>query len=97
MPEARKIQCARCGREDALPVARAPFPNELGRRIHEEICRTCWDEWKQRQMLLINHYGLNLQEAEAREFLTSNLRSFLFGEGPDGAPIDTSQEGDVSW
>lgn len=97
MPEADRIQCVRCGREDAPALPSPPFRNELGERIRREICRTCWEEWKQRQMLLINHYGLNLQEAEAREFLLVNLRSFLFGEGPDGAPIDTSQQGDVSW
>lgn len=97
MVEADRIQCSRCGREDAPPLPKRPFPNELGRRVQEEICRTCWEEWKQRQMLLINHYGLNLQDPEAREFLLANLRSFLFGEGPDGADIDTSKEGDVSW
>jgi Fe-S cluster biosynthesis and repair protein YggX len=48
-------------------------------------------------MLLINHYGLNLQEERAREFLYTNLRSFLFSEGEDSAEIDTSQEGNVSW
>ena len=47
-------------------------------------------------MALINHYGLKLQEAEAREFLYANLRSFLFGEG-ESAEIDTSKEGSVDW
>jgi len=97
MTEADRIQCSRCGRDDAAPLPKRPFPDELGQRVVDEICRTCWEEWKQRQMLLINHYGLNLQDPAAREFLLTNLRSFLFGEGPDGAPIDTSKEGDVSW
>jgi Fe-S cluster biosynthesis and repair protein YggX len=48
-------------------------------------------------MLLINHYGLNLQDSNARTFLITNLKSFLFAEGPAGASIDTSKEGDVSW
>ena len=91
------FRCTRCEREGALPLERAPFPNELGQRLLSEICRDCWEEWKRRQLLLINHYGLRLQEAEARELLYANLRSFLFGEGEAGAEIDTSQEGSVDW
>lgn len=89
--------CTRCEREGVQPLDRAPFPNELGQRLVAEICQDCWEEWKQRQMLLINHYGLRLHEAEAREFLYTNLRSFLFGEGDAGAEIDTSKEGSVDW
>jgi Fe-S cluster biosynthesis and repair protein YggX len=89
--------CTRCDRDNPAPLARSPFPTDLGQRIVREICDGCWEEWKQRQMLLINHYGLNLQEERAREFLYTNLRSFLFSEGEDSAEIDTSQEGNVSW
>ena len=91
------LQCLRCERQDRERLARAPFPNELGEKLVSEICTECWEEWKQRQMLLINHYGLNVREPRAREFLVSNLRSFLFGEGEPQAEIDTSREGDVNW
>lgn len=89
--------CARCDRSDRGRIDRPPFPNELGDRIQDEICAACWEEWKERQMLLINHYGLKLHEADARNFLYANLRSFLFGEGEASAEIDTSQEGSVEW
>lgn len=91
------FQCTRCERDEPSPLGRRPFPSELGDRIQAEICEACWEEWKQRQMLLINHYGLNLQDERARAFLYTNLRAFLFGEGPEGAEIDTSQEGTVNW
>lgn len=94
--EQATITCARCGRHEVPPVARPPFPTELGRRVAAEICGDCWEEWKRRQMLLINHYGLNLQDDRARSFLYRNLESFLFGEG-EGAEIDTSKEGTVDW
>ncbi|MFQ5678089.1 MAG: oxidative damage protection protein [Gemmatimonadota bacterium] len=97
MSDAERIHCARCEREDVPPTGRAPFPNELGRRVAEEICVECWEAWKRQQMLLINHYGLNLMDVNAREFLLQNMKSFLFAEGPAGAEIDTSQEGNVSW
>lgn len=91
------IRCARCEREDVHSMGTPPFPNELGERVAREICGDCWEEWKHHQMLLINHYGLNLRDANARRFLTQNMRSFLFSEGPAGAEIDTSREGEVSW
>ncbi len=91
------FRCGRCAREDVERVDRPPFPNELGTRIQAEICQPCWEEWKQRQMLLINHYGLKLNQAEAREFLYANLRAFLFGEGEGSAEIDPAQEGSVEW
>lgn len=89
--------CTRCGRSDQGRIDRDPFPSDLGARIVAEICASCWDEWKERQMLLINHYGLKLHEAASREFLYTNLRIFLFGEEGSAAPIDTSEEGSVEW
>jgi len=91
------LQCVRCARPNREALPRPPFPNELGDRLVSEICSECWEEWKQRQMLLINHYGLNVREPRAREFLVTNLLSFLFAEGDEQADIDTSQEGTVDW
>lgn len=91
-----EFDCTRCDRPDPRPLPNAPFADERGRRIQRAICADCWEEWKQRQMLLINHYGLNVRDRKAREFLYQNLEAFLFGGG-DEADIDTSQEGNVSW
>ncbi|MFO7587557.1 MAG: Fe(2+)-trafficking protein [Gemmatimonadota bacterium] len=89
--------CARCGRDDREPLGAAPFSDELGARIASAICGECWEEWKRRQMVIINHHGLNVRESKARAFLLANLRSFLFGEGEGGAEVDTSKRGDVTW
>ncbi len=89
--------CVRCGRGDRGRIERIPFPSALGERIVAEICASCWEEWKERQMLLINHYGLKLHESAAREFLYKNLRIFLFREEGTAAPIDTGAEGSVEW
>ena len=96
MSELDSIQCERCGGEEAESLGAPPFRDELGRRIREEICADCWEDWKERQMLLINHFGLNLQDREDRDFLLRNLRAYLFDEG-EGADIDTAMEGDVGW
>lgn len=92
-----EFRCTRCGEPDREQLAFPPFPDALGERLVAEICTVCWDEWKSRQMLLINHYGLKVRDPKAREFLVSNLRAFLFGEGDSGAEIDTSKEGEISW
>ena len=89
--------CTRCEADGRVPMGAPPFPNELGERIAGSICSVCWEEWKQRQMVIINHYGLNVRDPKAREFLIANLRSWLFSEGSGEAEIDSSQEGSVEW
>jgi Fe-S cluster biosynthesis and repair protein YggX len=39
----------------------------------------CWAEWTKTQQQLINHYGLNLRDPKAKEFLLQNMEQFLFG------------------
>lgn len=90
-----EIECVRCGRTGA-PLERAPLRSELGERVHGSICRICWGEWLGYQQALINHYGLDVREKEARAFLTQNMEAFLFGQG-DTEAIDTSQEGTINW
>lgn len=93
---ADEIQCKRCGERRAA-LGYAPYPNELGRQIGAEICQVCWREWLQKQQMIINHYGLNLIDADAQTFLLDNAKGFFFGGAPDLAQIDTSKEGTVKW
>jgi Fe-S cluster biosynthesis and repair protein YggX len=46
--------------------------------------------------MLINHYGLNVMDPQARKFLTQNMSAFLFKAG-NAADIDTSQQGKISY
>ena len=89
------IQCVRCG-ETRAQVAFAPFNNDLGRRIHAEICQECWAQWLKQQTMLINHYGLNVREPDARKFLTEQTERFLFGTG-ESDQVDTSKQGTIQW
>ena len=54
------------------------FRTTWARRAYEEICSVCWAEWLKTQQQLINHYGLNLREPKAKEFLFKNMEQFLF-------------------
>jgi len=60
-------------------MAFQPFQNDIGKRAYGEICAVCWGEWLKHQQALINHYGLNLREAEAKKFLFEQMEEFLFG------------------
>jgi Fe-S cluster biosynthesis and repair protein YggX len=46
--------------------------------------------------MLINHYGLNVMDPQARAFLTRNLQAFLFKSGA-GEDVDTSKQGTINW
>lgn len=92
MPE---VRCSRCSQQKA-GFDRAPFPGAIGARVVEHICRDCWGDWLKQQTMLINHYGLNVMDPQARQFLTRNLDAFLF-KSQDGADVDTSKKGTIAW
>jgi Fe-S cluster biosynthesis and repair protein YggX len=90
-----EITCVRCG-QTGPQLERPPFRNELGERIHRSICLRCWDQWLRQQTALINHYGLDVREKDAREMLIANMEAFLFKSGK-GDEIDTSKQGTINW
>jgi Fe-S cluster biosynthesis and repair protein YggX len=77
------IHCTRCGQERDQ-MAFQPFQNDLGHRLYQEICATCWAEWLKTQQQLINHYGLNVRDAGAKEFLFAQMQGFLFPAAEPG-------------
>lgn len=90
-----EITCTRCGQTRAR-FERAPFPGAIGARIVAQICQDCWGLWLKQQTMLINHYGLNVMDPQARSFLTKNLEAFLFKAGQE-EDVDTSKKGSISW
>ena len=92
MPET--VTCARCGHTRAGFV-KPPFPGAIGARVVEEICTLCWADWLKQQTMLINHYGLNVMDPQARSFLTKNMSAFLFKTGVS-SDVDTSKKGTIT-
>lgn len=77
----RMVQCVKLGRE--LPgLEKPPMPGELGQRIYENISMDAWQMWQDQSRLVINHYGLNLADPDARQILRQQMEEFLFGEQP---------------
>jgi Fe-S cluster biosynthesis and repair protein YggX len=93
---ADNIKCTHCG-EKRPGLGFAPFPNALGQRIASEICQPCWSGWLQKQTQIINHYGLDLTNPDAQNFLFDNIKGYLFDDAPKVAEIDTTKEGSVKW
>ena len=93
---AETIKCKHCG-EKRPALGFAPFPTELGQKLATEICQQCWNAWLQKQTQIINHYGLDLTNPDAQNFLFDNIKGFLFNETSDLAQIDTTKEGSVKW
>ena len=95
MPEI--VTCSRCGQTRAgferPPVGTSGATAE---RIVREICQDCWGAWLKQQTMLINHYGLNLMEPQARTFLTQNREAYLFKAGST-EQVDTSKQGTIDW
>jgi len=89
------VTCSRCG-QTREGFEKPPFPGAIGNRVVESICKNCWGDWLKQQTMLINHYGLNVMDPQARQFLTKNMEAFLFKSG-QSTDIDTSQQGTISY
>ncbi len=75
----RTVFCAKLKRE--LPgLDKPPFPSKLGERIYEHISKEAYAMWPAQQTLIINHYGLNMADPEARKILREQMEEFFFGE-----------------
>jgi Fe-S cluster biosynthesis and repair protein YggX len=75
----RMVQCVKLGRE--LPgLEKPPMPGELGQRIYEQVSREAWEMWQEHSRLLINHYGLNLADPDARQIMRQQMEEFFFGQ-----------------
>jgi len=58
-----------------------PFPLNWEPRIGQEMCKDCWKEWQQKQMQLINHFGLDVSNPDSHQFLFDNMKIFFYDEG----------------
>jgi Fe-S cluster biosynthesis and repair protein YggX len=72
------ITCSRCN-QPGEQLKAPPLPGDLGARIYDSICQNCWRDWLRQQTAVINHYGLNLLDPKAKQFLTQQTEVFLFG------------------
>lgn len=58
----------------------APLPNDLGKKIYENISQEAWDNWIKFQTMLINENRLNLSDPNARKYIAQQMEVYFFGE-----------------
>lgn len=81
----REVYCEKL-KKHAPGLDFVPFKNELGQRIFDHICQEAWSNWLEHQTMIINEYRLNLVDAKARAFLTSEMEKFLFSSDLPSKP-----------
>ncbi len=74
------VHCVKLDK-DAPGLPRAPFPGELGKRLHENVSQEAWQTWLAEQTRLINEYSLHLADPKARQFLAEQIEEYFFGSG----------------
>lgn len=78
----RMVHCIKLGKE-AEGLKFAPLPNELGKRIFDNVSQEAWDAWTRYQTMLINENRLSLADPRARQYLAEQMENYFFGEGAD--------------
>ena len=68
--------CSKCSKPSPR-LEEAPFPTNLGEKIHAEICQPCWKEWMATSVMVINEYRLNLMSPEGGKVYDAHMCEFL--------------------
>lgn len=64
-------------------LAFAPLPGEKGKWIKDNISQKAWQEWLDKQTMLINEKQLSLIDKEDRQYLTEQMEKFFNNETTD--------------
>jgi Fe-S cluster biosynthesis and repair protein YggX len=73
----RIVHCRKL-KKDLPGLARAPYKNELGQKIFNEISKEAWDQWLKDSVKYINTYRLDLASTEGQKFMLKQA-SIYFG------------------
>lgn len=76
---AHTVFCVR-NKKEMEGLDEPPFDSELGQKIYDNVSKTAWAEWIQRQKMLLNEYRLQPWTPEAQQFLAEQMQKFLFCE-----------------
>ena len=54
-----------------------PFSSPLREELAATVCETCWQDWLQMQIKIINELALNLGDARSHDILEAHARDYL--------------------
>lgn len=86
--ETKSITVVQCPvYNDELPALdQPPFPGPLGQRVFDTVSKLGWKAWQEQATLIINHYGLNMADPQAQEYIFQQMEAFLFGQEDENTP-----------
>lgn len=68
--------CARC-RKPSGQLPKPPFKGELGQKVFDNVCATCWGEWITTGTKVINELGLVLASPQGQQAYDQYMVEFL--------------------
>jgi Fe-S cluster biosynthesis and repair protein YggX len=72
------LTCVRCQKPgEPPPVHRVPFPSAVKEKVLASTCASCWKEWEEMEVKVINEYRLNFLDPEHRAMLQRACLEFL--------------------
>jgi Fe-S cluster biosynthesis and repair protein YggX len=71
-----EVNCARCG-NTSPGLDRAPLPGDVGEQVHAKVCASCWQEWLETQVRVINEYQLSPADPKHFEYIVGQMKAFL--------------------
>jgi Fe-S cluster biosynthesis and repair protein YggX len=80
IPMAHMVFCSRY-KQEMEGLDEAPFDSDFGNKVYNNVSKKAWQEWVERQKMLLNEYRLQPWTPQAQEFLVEQMDQFFFGEG----------------
>jgi len=59
-----------------------PFDSDFGNKVYHNVSKQSWQEWSERQKMLLNEYRLQPWTREAQEFLVEQMEQFSSAKAP---------------
>lgn len=76
------VHCIKLGHE-AEGLDFPPLPNELGKKIFENISKEAWQDWLRYQTMLINENRLSLADLQSRQYIAQQMENYFFLDNVD--------------
>lgn len=84
--EEKSVKCIKLGEE--LPGLKSPpMPNELGKRIYDNVSQQAWKDFLEHFKMVVNEYRLDLSSPMADQIFEQKAEEYFFSGDyrmPDG-------------
>ena len=77
---AHMVFCSRF-KQEMEGLDEAPFDSDFGNKVYNNVSKKAWQEWVERQKMLLNEYRLQPWLPQAQQFLVEQMEEFFFGSG----------------